>query len=121
MLVALGGVHAGCSIRDGAMPPVEWLTLCLWGGGSGLISLAWLRPAWLAVPNRGWHRLGLLLARVVNPVILLLLYVTCIVPIGVVMRTFGHDPLRLKRDTAATTYWVAHEPSPLERPMQHLF
>ena len=121
ILAALGGTRTSLSLFDAAAAPVDRLTLCLWALGGTLIVLALFRPAWLAVPNRWWHRLGLLLARIVNPVVLLLLYTTCIVPIGLAMRAFGHDPLRLKRNPVSDTWWIAHRPSPLEHPMRHPF
>ena len=121
ILAALGGMRIGLSPIDAAAAPVDRLALCLWALGGTLIVLALFRPAWLAAPNRWWHRLGLLLARVVNPVVLLLLYTTCIVPIGLAMRALGHDPLRLRRNPASDTWWIAHKPTPLEHPMRHLF
>ena len=121
VLAALGCLRVAHSFWDGVSPAVGTLSATFWVVGGGLIALALVRPAWLALPNLLWFRLGLLLSRVVNPIILFLLYVTCIVPTGVVMRLFGYDPLRLKRDADATTYWVAHKPSPLEQPMRHQF
>jgi Saxitoxin biosynthesis operon protein SxtJ len=47
---------------------------------------------------------------VVNPIVLGLIFLTTIVPIGLIMRACGHDPLRLKRDPQASTYWVKREP-----------
>lgn len=78
--------------------------------GSCLIVLALVRAQTLAGLNRAWTRLGLILFKVVNPVVLGLIYLTTIVPIGLIMRAFGHDPLRLKRDPQASTYWVQREP-----------
>ena len=121
VLIALGGIRVGIAFLGGISPFVDLPTACLGVVGGALIALALLRPAWLTVPNRLWHQLGLLLARVVNPAILLLLYATCVVPIGLIMRAFGHDPLRLKRASTTQTYWLAHEPSPLEHPMRYLF
>lgn len=89
--------------------------------GGALIALAAIHPAWLRIPNRLWFKFGLLLSRIVNPVILFLIYATCIVPIGVVMRFFGYDPLRLKRDPETQSHWRDYEPSPLEEPMRHQF
>ena len=66
----------------------------------------------LAEPlNRLWAQLGLLMAKVTNPIILGLLYYSTIVPIGVFMRIVGKDPLRLKYDRSASSYWIARTPS----------
>ena len=39
----------------------------------------------------------------------LLLYGT-VLPIGLIMRARGKDPLRLKRPSDANTYWIARQP-----------
>jgi hypothetical protein len=86
------------------------IELALGAVGLCLIVVALVRAQSLAGLNRAWTRLGLLLFKVVNPVVLGLIYLTTIVPIGLIMRACGHDPLRLRRDPAASTYWVKREP-----------
>ncbi len=44
----------------------------------------------------GWYKLAELLSRVMNPLILGLLYFTFITPIALLFRLFGNDPLALK-------------------------
>src|SRR6516225_5475358 len=66
---------------------------------------AWLKPALLNPLNRLWMKLGLLLHRVVNPIVMGLLFYGTIFPTGLVMRLRGRDLLRLRRDPAAETYW----------------
>jgi hypothetical protein len=96
--------------------------LVLGAVGLCLVVLALVRAQSLAVLNRGWTKLGLLMFKVVNPIVLALIYLTTIVPIGLVMRAFGHDPLRLKRDPQASTYWVRREPpGPAPETMIHQF
>jgi hypothetical protein len=50
--------------------------------GLCLIVLAMVRARSLAGLNRAWTRLGLVLFKVVNPVVLALIYLITIVPIG---------------------------------------
>src|SRR5207249_9397717 len=64
------------------------------------------KPALLAVPNRLWFKLGLLLGKVVSPVALGILFYCVIAPIGVLARLAGKDPLRLKLDSGANSYWI---------------
>lgn len=45
----------------------------------------------------GWYKLAELLSRVVNPVVLGLVYFIFISPIALLFRAFGNDPLELKR------------------------
>ena len=72
--------------------------------------LAWRAPQMFAAPNRAWMKLGELLARVVAPVALVLLFYGMFVPLGWLMRATGRNPLRLERDPAATTYWIERDP-----------
>lgn len=73
--------------------------------------LAFWAPALLAPLNRVWFRFGLLLHRIVNPLIMALLYFGAVVPIGLILRAQGKDLLRLKRDRAAPSYWIARDPA----------
>ena len=78
---------------------------------AGLFALAaGLRPVWLAPLNRQWTRLGLFLHRIVNPLVLGLIFILTIMPTGLVMRLLGKDPLRLKKDPAAASYWIERQP-----------
>jgi hypothetical protein len=71
-------------------------------------ALAW--PVALAPLNRLWLRLGLVLYKIVNPVVMGLVFFTTVVPIGLLMRALGKDPLRLRRQPSADSYWIAREP-----------
>ncbi len=121
VLIVIAGVRLGIRAFDGWPPSVDVVSAILIGVGGALNLLAAVHPAWLRVPNRLWFKFGLLLSRIVNPVILFLIYAVCVVPIGVVMRFFGHDPLRLKRDPEAQSHWREPEPSPLDEPMRQQF
>jgi hypothetical protein len=80
-----------------------------------------LRPFLLHPLNRLWMVLGLLLHRIVNPVVMGLLFYGTILPTGVVMRLRGWDPLRLKRDPASESYWIARTPGPQPETMKDQF
>ena len=67
-----------------------------------LVAARLLRPL-----NLLWLKFGLLLHKVVNPVIMGLLFFAVFTPMGVVMRAFGIDLLRLKRKPASETYWIS--------------
>lgn len=68
-------------------------------------------PVILAPLNRLWTRLGLLLHRVVSPLALGILFFGVVMPTGLLMRLFGKDPLRLRLDKNASSYWIVREPS----------
>ena len=57
-----------------------------------------MRPSLLSAPNNIWQKFGLLLHRIVSPVIMAVLFYGTILPIGLLMRRLGKDPLRLKLD-----------------------
>jgi uncharacterized membrane protein YedE/YeeE len=83
-----------------------------WWLGAALVALmvALLWPVLLGPANRLWLRLGLLLYKIVNPAVMALIFVTTVVPIGLVLRALGKDPLRLRRDPNAASYWIVREP-----------
>ncbi|MCG3200968.1 MAG: hypothetical protein NFCOHLIN_00830 [Gammaproteobacteria bacterium] len=72
--------------------------------------IAMTMPSMLAPLNKAWMRLGLLLHRVVNPIVLGLMYLVAIVPVGLLMRFLGKDLLRLKFSRGAPSYWIVREP-----------
>ena len=68
-----------------------------------MISL--LRPIWLRPLNILWMRFALLLSKVVNPLVMLVLFMLVIVPAGLIMR-LRHDPLQKKPLPDAKSYWI---------------
>jgi len=86
---------------------LRWWSL---GVAGAFVVVAIAVPRVLAVPNRLWLKLGLLLGKVVSPIALGVLFYLVFMPIGMLMRLFGKDPLKLRREAAATTYWVDREP-----------
>ena len=92
ILLAIAAVRPGWSVgrrRSG------WVEGVLAGIGA-LLDIRPAAPARLAPLNRAWTRLGLLLFKVVNPVVLGLIYLTTIVPIGLPMRLRRRDLLSLR-------------------------
>jgi hypothetical protein len=75
-----------------------------------LTAIAILKPALLTHPNRLWTKLGLLLGKIVSPIALGILFFGVVAPIGVLVRLTGKDPLRLKLDSSADSYWIPRKP-----------
>lgn len=67
-------------------------------------------PALLAPLNWLWKRLGLAISKVMNPLILGIMFYGLMLPIGLLLRWRGKDLLRLKLDPAARSYWIDREP-----------
>jgi hypothetical protein len=83
-----------------------------WTGGAAALLLVagLLRPAILHPLNLIWLRFGLLLHRVINPIVMALLFYGTVLPTGLVMRMLGKDLLRLKRQPDADSYWIVRQP-----------
>ncbi len=79
-----------------------------WAAGvSGIFLVLTLAiPDVLEPLNRLWMKLALLMARVVNPVILGLMFFLIFTPVAIVLRLLGKDLLRLKLDQSASSYWL---------------
>jgi Saxitoxin biosynthesis operon protein SxtJ len=70
-------------------------------------------PRMLEPLHRVWLRFGLVLHACISPVIMGLVFYTTVTPIGLVRRWLGKDPLRLRLDRDAVTYWIErHPPGP---------
>lgn len=67
-------------------------------------------PGVLTPLNKAWTRLGLLLHRIVSPIVLGIMFFAVVTPMGIVMRLFGKDPLRLRFDAQTQTYWIERRP-----------
>ena len=72
--------------------------------------IAYTYPKVLGPLNRLWLKFGLLLYKVMNPLILGLLFFITIAPIGLLMRAFGKDFLRTRMDPQAKSYWIERTP-----------
>ena len=99
--------------------PVRWWALGL-AGTFAVLALLWT-PA-LAPFNKLWMKLGLLLYTIVNPVVLGLLFYLTVTPIALLMRLLHKDPLRLRREPDATSYWIHRSPpGPTPESMKNQF
>ncbi len=87
-------------------PPRLW---ALAAAGVFLL-LALAVPRALAPLNRLWMKLGDILHRIASPIALAILFYGVVTPTGLLMRLFGKDPLRLRFDREAKSYWIAREP-----------
>ena len=86
------------------------------------ILAALARPGLLAPLNRLWTRFGLLLHKVVSPLIMGMLFYLTVTPIGLLMRAFGKDPLRLRPNPDAASYWIERDPpGPAPETMKNQF
>lgn len=80
------------------------------GIGISLTVLGIAAPHLLTSLNRWWTKLSSLIAALVNPIVMLLMFGLIFLPIAIVMRIAGRDTLRRKRDANAQSYWVVRDP-----------
>ena len=71
--------------------------------------VAILTPQILSPLNRLWFSLGLLLGKIVSPIVLALIFFVLITPVSLVTRLFGRDELKIKKRTVES-YWVDRLP-----------
>lgn len=69
-----------------------------------LAALSLLYPIALRPLNIVWMRFALLLSKVMNPIVMGLLFLVAIVPAGLLMQ-IGYDPLRRRKPTGST-FWI---------------
>ena len=67
--------------------------------------LAFVAPQLLKPLNLAWLRFGLLLHKIMTPLVMGLLFFAVVLPIGLLMRLLGQRPLALGFDRTATSYW----------------
>ena len=86
------------------------------GGGVLLVVLGLVLPRALVWPNRLWMKLAEAMSFVMTHIILALVFFLVVLPIGVVKRMMGWDPLR-RRAKPAASYWQPY--SPRQRDKRH--
>ena len=111
-----GGIVAGLFgllfpwLLDYRVPLWPWLVFAV------LAAWALAAPGTLAPVYRAWMKFGLLIGRVTTPLILGVVFFFVIMPMGLVMRLAGRDPMARRFDEAAPSYRV---PS-MQRPKEHM-
>ena len=99
--------------------PVRWWALAV-AGVFAALAVTW--TAALAPLNKCWTKLGVLLYRIVSPIVLGLLFYVIVTPVALLMRVFGKDPLRLRREPDAASYWIEKMPrGPAPESMKNQF
>jgi hypothetical protein len=72
--------------------------------------LGLVKPVWLGTLNRYWTKLGLLMGRIVGPVVTAVLFYAVVTPTALLFRLLGKDPLRLRLEPGARSYWIERTP-----------
>jgi hypothetical protein len=89
---------------------------------AAFLGLSLLRPSMLAPLNKLWMRLGLLLQKIVNPIVMGALFYGTVTPFAIIMRLLKKDPLQLKWQSDSKSYWITRTPrSPAPQSMKDQF
>ncbi len=96
LLAAFSFWHHGLSVRFYVTAAVSVLV--------AIVTLA--APQLLRPFNLMWLKFGLLLHKIVNPLIMGVLFFGVFTPMGAIMRLFGADLLRVKRKPSGQSYWI---------------
>ena len=79
-------------------------------------------PTILKPLNFLWMKLGLLLSRITNPIVTGVMFYLFFTPSSLILRCLGKDPLRLKLDATAGSYWIPRvPPGPNSESLRHQF
>jgi len=74
-----------------------------------ILVLAYRFPNTLIFPNKMWFKLGLTMGSIIAPIVMLIVYISTLVPIGLLMKLIGKDPLNRKFDSETESYWMKRE------------
>jgi hypothetical protein len=96
---------AAWPILDGMTP--RWWALTL---AAIFLAMSFVMPNVLRPLNIVWFKFGMLLHKIINPLTMGLLFYFTVVPMGLVMRLMGKDPLNRKLDPALESYWIERAP-----------
>lgn len=80
-----------------------------WAGAAALVAWGAFAPASLALPYRWWMRLAAVLGWINNRIVLGIVFYLLILPIGVIRRIVGGDPMRRGLDPNAQSYRIERE------------
>ena len=75
-----------------------------------LVVVALAQPRILSPFNRLWTGLGIVMHRVMTPLVMGILFYGAVTPTALLLRLFGKDPLRRRFEPDAETYWIVRDP-----------
>jgi hypothetical protein len=91
-----------------------WKKLNYFSAATAIITLLFLTitvlaPKFLTPLNRNWYLLGVILGKIISPIVLGVMFFVFITPISIFMRIFGRDELKIKK-SFVQSYWVDRLP-----------
>ena len=71
-----------------------------------LLMVSLMKPSLLTILNKLWFMFGILLQKIISPLILIFLYFFIFFPISLIMKIFQVDSLNLKKKKNKGSYWI---------------
>src|ERR1700739_702646 len=113
------GGHVSSDLSFGLVFTVFWIVVAIapvryggsprvWAAALATILLGFsvIKPTLIGPLNLRWHKLGRLLQKFTNPIVMAILFFSAVTPFGLVMRLLNWDVLRLRWDREAASYWI---------------
>ena len=93
----------------GLYPLKNGLNIRLWSLGLSFIFLiiTFIRPNLFTPLNKLWIQFGILLGKIISPIVMGLVFFFVVTPIGILVRLFKKDVMGLKKKE--TSYWINRE------------
>ena len=93
----------------GLYPLKNGLNIRLWSLGLSFVFLmiTFIRPNLFTPLNKLWIQFGILLGKVISPIVMGLVFFFVVTPIGILVRLFKKDVMGLKKKE--TSYWINRE------------
>ena len=86
--------------------PMRW-----WAFRCRIVSfLGFVKPVWLRPLNKYWTKLGVLMGRIVGPVITAILFYAVVTPTALLFRILGKILCAIALDPEAQSYWIERQP-----------
>lgn len=83
-----------------------YFRLALFGLSLVFLASALLNPSILHPINKLWMRFGLILNKIISPIILAVLFFAVFMPVGLILKVFRKDILSLRLDKNLKSYWI---------------
>ena len=69
------------------------------------IILSKFKPDFINPIKKFWVRLSIFLAKILNPILLVIIYLVCFIPIGIFYKILRKENLKTKVDKNLSSYW----------------
>ena len=108
---SFGLIFAGIFLLIGSFPMLFGGHFRMWAAYAAAVFAvpALLYPPLLTPLNHAWMKFGQFMHRIINPILMGLVFYITILPTGLILRLLGKDPMRRKFQQDAESYWIERE------------